>query len=106
MPLYKNKEINNKKISDKKLFILKHTKEDHLSKELIRDLFIKGDNYLYAFDDFYNISFLNALSYIFPNLVNIFWDEGSFYIEGAYVDFNLMQALTKHNDTLVTGSFL
>lgn len=109
--LYKNETINGEKISKKKITIVKHTKEDHLSKELLLDLFVKGEgiiitvhNYLYAFDDFYNISFLNALSYIFPNLVNIFWDEGNFYIEGNYVDFNLMQPLTKHNDTLVGGS--
>nr|YP_010530096.1 hypothetical protein OOC95_pgp072 [Ulva torta]UXW92194.1 hypothetical protein [Ulva torta] len=93
------------------ILILKHTKEDHLSKELPLDLFIKGEgviitvhNYLYAFDDFYNVSFLNALTYVFSSLVNIFYDESNFYIENNYFETNLVQTLVKHNDTLMPGS--
>lgn len=111
LEIYRNQEIRDKKISDKKIFILKHTKDDHLSKDLILDLFVKGDgiiitvhNYLSAFDDFYNISFLNAISYTFPFLVDIYFDEGNFYIGNNYSTYTLNTAITKHNDTLVPGS--
>lgn len=105
--LYQNQTIRGIKISKKKIFIVKHTKEEHLAKELLLDLFCKGEgiiitvhNYLRAFDDFYNVSFLNALSYMFPSLVNIFYDEADYYIDNMKCSYFLMTALTKDNDTL------
>lgn len=105
--LYQNQEVNGVKISTKKISIVKHTKENHLSKELLLDLFFKGEgiiitvhNYLVAFDDFYNVSFLNALSYMFPSLINIYVDEADYYLNNTYCSYSLIDTLTKHNDTL------
>lgn len=74
-------------------------------------MFIKGEgviitvhNYLLAFDNFYNVSFLNAISYTFPFLVNIYFDEADFYIGNNYCTHKVTLVLTKHNDILIVGS--
>lgn len=109
--IYKNETIKGCNISKKPIIIIKHTKDDHAEKELLLDLFIKGEgiiitvhNYLYAFDDFYNVSFLNALSYIFPQLMHLYVDEADFYFNKSYCNHTLINSLIKHNDTLVRGT--